>query len=74
MDGLALAVRDGLEAWVIFFIPRTDAKVFSPNDETDPAFGEALRRAVKAGVKVMALRFGFDGMDMEYLGRVRLRL
>ena len=74
MDLLARALDEGWNSAAIVFIPRRDAVVFAPNDETDPAFGRAMRKAAEAGVKVIALRFGFDGAGMEYLGRVRVVL
>jgi sugar fermentation stimulation protein A len=74
MRGLRDALDEGFRCWAIFFIPRTDARVFSPNDDTDPAFGDALREAVDGGVRPLALRFGFDGRHMEFLGRVPVEL
>ena len=35
-------------------IQMADAEDFSPNDETDPAFGVALRQAAEAGVEIAA--------------------
>lgn len=46
----------GYEAAVCFVIQMEEADSFSPNDETHPAFGQALRKAAAAGVKVMAWR------------------
>lgn len=46
----------GARAAVIFVVQRADAASFAPNDGTDPAFGEALRRAYEVGVVVYALR------------------
>ena len=45
----------GLEAAVCFVIQMNGVLSFSPNDRTHPAFGDALRRAAKAGVQVLAL-------------------
>lgn len=53
---LAQAVREGREAAVIFVVQREDARSFSPNDEIDPKFGQALRRAATQGVEVHAYR------------------
>lgn len=44
----------GYEAGVLFVIQTTKAKAFAPNWETHPAFGYALQRAYKAGVRVLA--------------------
>lgn len=45
----------GYEAGVLFVIQTAKAKAFSPNWETHPAFGYALQRAHKAGVRVLAV-------------------
>jgi sugar fermentation stimulation protein A len=36
-------------------IQRPDAQVFSPNDKTDPEFGDAIRQAHSDGVEVYPL-------------------
>ncbi len=56
VDELAHVVRRGGRAAVLFVVQRGDAVSFRPRDETDPAFGEALRRAATAGVQVLAYR------------------
>lgn len=56
MRGLAEAKRSGYGAAVIFVVQREDADRFSPEDETDPAFGRALREAVQEGVGAYACR------------------
>lgn len=53
---LSKAIAQGSRGAVIFVVQRADATGFSPNDEADPAFGEALRQAKEAGVMVHALR------------------
>ena len=55
LNELARCVRDGYEAQVVFVIQMNGVHYFMPNDRTHPAFGEALRAAEKAGVKVLAL-------------------
>ena len=45
----------GYGAYVLFVIQMADVKYLHPNDQTDPAFGKALREAQKAGVQVMAM-------------------
>ena len=51
---LIKAKQAGLEAAVVFLIQMEKVTVFSPNDQTHPAFGEALRQAVDCGVLVSA--------------------
>ena len=48
------AVRQGHRATAFFVIQMADVTDFSPNDETHPAFGTALRQAAAAGVEVAA--------------------
>ncbi len=47
--------KEGYGAYVFFVIQMSDVKYLHPNDVTDPAFGEALREATKAGVQVLAM-------------------
>ena len=51
---LIKAKKQGFRACVFFLIQRVNAKIFSPNDETDPDFGEAFREALKKGVEAYA--------------------
>lgn len=44
----------GFRAAVFFLIQRMDARIFRPAQELDPAYTEALRKAAKAGVEVLA--------------------
>ncbi|MBS6397300.1 MAG: DNA/RNA nuclease SfsA [Clostridiales bacterium] len=45
----------GYEAGILFVIQMKGARYLEPNDRTHPAFGEALRRAEAAGVRIMAV-------------------
>lgn len=54
VNELAEAVKEGYEAYVFFVIQMSGVRYFTPNMDTHPAFGEALRKAVAAGVHVMA--------------------
>ncbi len=53
---LARARTEGHRAAVVFVVQRGDAISFSPHDEADPAFGQALREAAQAGVEVYAYK------------------
>ena len=44
----------GYETYIMFVIQCKGVKWFEPNDVTHKAFGDALRKAVKTGVKVLA--------------------
>ncbi len=67
-EQLAKAVMRGYRACVLFIVQRSDAMVFSPNDEVDPEFGKALREAVKKGLEVYAYFSEFVGNKI-VLGR-----
>jgi len=47
--------KEGYEAVVLFVIKMKGIHAFRPNDQTHPAFGDALRDAQAAGVKVIAM-------------------
>ena len=54
IHGLIHAVAEGYEAALVFVIQMKRARVLRPNDQTQTAFGEALREAAKAGVQILA--------------------
>jgi len=51
---LIAARQAGYEAGICFVLQREDVVGLAPNDGTDPAFGQALRQAHAAGVRVIA--------------------
>lgn len=55
LEELILAKEQGYESAVCFVIQMAGMRVFSPNDETHPAFGAALRKAAASGVRVIAM-------------------
>ena len=55
IEELILAHKAGYEAALCFIVQMEGMKWVEPNDVTHPAFGEALRKAAKAGVNVIAL-------------------
>ena len=71
---LAQAAREGYGAWVLFVIQMTDVKYLHPNDSTDPAFGQALREAAAAGVKILAMDCAVTESTMEIQKPVEVRL
>ena len=54
IEELVKAYSQGYEAYILFVIQMKGIRWFEPNDATHPAFGEALRRAHRAGVQVLA--------------------
>lgn len=63
---LEMALEKGYECYVAFVIQMPGICQVYPNDETHPAFGEALRAAGRAGVRVLALGcdIGKDSLDI----------
>ncbi len=55
LQGLTAAALDGFGAFVLFVVQIADMKYLRPNDETDPAFGAALRDAAENGVRILAM-------------------
>lgn len=48
-------VKAGFEAQAVFVVQMDNVKYFTPNVAAHAAFGEALRAAEKAGVKIIAV-------------------
>ncbi len=55
LDELAACAKEGYFAAVLFVVQFAGARFVAPNDETGAAFGEALRRAEQAGVRLFAV-------------------
>jgi sugar fermentation stimulation protein A len=54
LEGLARAVEQGFGAGALFVIQMQGVHTFRPNEQTHPAFADALRRAQAAGVHIAA--------------------
>lgn len=67
LEELSRAVGEGYEAAVFFLVQMKGVACFRPNDRMHSAFGEALRRAAKRGVSVLAYDCAVtpDGMTVE---------
>jgi sugar fermentation stimulation protein A len=46
-------VSQGFRSAIFFVIQRMDATMFHPADHIDPAYGQALRRALEHGVEIL---------------------
>ena len=55
VNELAECVGNGHRGIIVFVIQMEDVNIFRPNDETHPEFGEALRKANRAGVEILAV-------------------
>lgn len=54
INELTEAVKEGYEAYILFVVQMKGVKEVIPNGKTDPDFEEALKRANKSGVSVLA--------------------
>ncbi len=71
---LARLARRGARAVQFFFVSRADVEVFRPADAIDPVYGRALRRAVAAGVEVLAYTTRVEARRLELLRPLPLDL
>ncbi len=74
LQALMRAKAEGYRACVLFIVQRTDAKAFSPNDGTDPRFGEALRVAHSREVEVYARAAELKEGIIQLKGRLEVQL
>jgi len=74
MNELALMVKEGHRAVVFFLVSRTDVASMRPADELDPAYGEALRTAIAAGVEALAYRLDFTDDAVSVGDRIPIQL
>lgn len=47
--------NEGFEAYILFVVQMKEVHLFRPNNETHPAFAEALKEAQKAGVHILVM-------------------
>ena len=71
---LAELARQGYGAYVLFVIQMEGVKYLHPNDATDKPFGDALRNARDAGVKIMAYDCKITVDSMEINEKVEVKL
>ena len=55
LHSLIACLQDGYDAYVLFIVQMREVREMRPNDVTHKAFGDALRQANTAGVKVIAI-------------------
>lgn len=66
VNELISCTEKGFEAYLLFVIQMDKVKYFTPNYGTHPEFGEALKEASRAGVKLLAYdcKVRPDGMEI----------
>lgn len=55
INELIECIGDGYEAYIIFVVQMKDVLYFKPNEENDPDFANALKRAKNSGVGIIAI-------------------
>ncbi|MFX1483020.1 MAG: DNA/RNA nuclease SfsA [Promethearchaeota archaeon] len=72
LKNLIASLKDGTanRAAMIFVIQRPDARIFSPNDKTDPVFGQMLRKAYSNGVEIYPLITEVVDWNLKLLNRI----
>jgi len=74
VESLVWAKKEGYEAAIMFVVQRDDAEGFSPNDEIDPEFSQALRLAQLKGVSILAYKCRVKPNEIELAGQVPVKL
>lgn len=74
LKGLTKLAQEGFGAFVLFVVQMENVLYLHPNDDTDPAFGAALREAAAAGVRVLAMECAVTPETMTISKPVKVRL
>jgi sugar fermentation stimulation protein A len=74
MRELTEARDQNIECFAVIIIQRGDGRLFAPNDNTDRTFGDALREAASAGVRVLAYSTSVSPQGVEIGARVPVDL
>ncbi len=69
-----IALPPPAQGVMVYFINRGDCDRFAPGDDRDPTYGQLLRQAIAAGVKVLPCRFQTEPEGIRYLGLAPLEL
>lgn len=72
LDELADVVAGGQRAAMVYVVQREDCEVFDSADHIDPEYGDALRRALAAGVEAYALNCRVSPEQLVPLARLEL--
>lgn len=74
VNELISCTEKGYEAYLLFVIQMDKVKYFTPNYETHPEFGEALKKASQEGVKLLAYDCAVTPDSMEIKSPVCIKL
>lgn len=71
---LTALTKEGFRAYVLFVIQMSNVSYLHPNDQTDPAFGKALREAAAAGVQILSMDCAVTPNSMTLQNPVAIKL
>lgn len=74
LNELCCCIDEGFEAYVLFVVQMKNVVSFSPHDETDPVFSEALRNAAKHGVRILCYDCSVTETQMNIADKVKVIL
>jgi sugar fermentation stimulation protein A len=74
LEELQILAKSGNRCVMFFLIQRMDAKSFSPADDIDPAYGNALRQAFAHGVELLAYDVVIDFKQIHVNRRLPIHL
>lgn len=74
LEEMADRVRAGDRAVLVFCVQREDVVAVRPADEIDPYYGRVLRRAMRDGVEVVALRARVEPNGVELMDTIPVLL
>ena len=74
LHGLTRAIHEGYGAYILFVIQMSPVQYLHPTDDTDPAFGKALREAAASGVQILAMDCAVTTDEMTIQNPVPVRL
>lgn len=74
LHGLIRAVAEGYGAFLVIVIQMRGIRYFEPNWATHAAFGEAMREAQRAGVRLLALNCDVAPEELSIANPVEIRL
>jgi sugar fermentation stimulation protein A len=73
-EELAELIEPGVEAAIFFMINRNDCKRFRIASEIDPKYAESLKKAKKAGVKLIAYKTKFTKTGISLSEKIKVEL
>lgn len=74
LEELMEAKKEGYETYVMFVVQMEELSYFTPNEDTHPRFCEALRKAAKKGVNVLAYDCRVTPDSLKLRKQVEVRL